>query len=65
MKAFHCYSPPERQVKCAQLFASVTAYEVFYKVDVEDEKASGSEEVRLSRGISSKIYRLGQYISSQ
>ena len=47
MKAFHCYSPPERQVKCAQLFASVTAYEVFYKVDVEDEneKASAEEEV--------------------
>ena len=58
MKAFHCYSPPERQVKCAQLFASVTAYEVFYKVDVEDEneKASAEEEVGLSHVIFSIIY---------
>ena len=45
MKAFHCYSPEERQSKCVTLFASLTTYEVFYKMPSDDEQDSDSDEV--------------------
>ena len=32
MKTFHCYKPEERQSKLVPLVASLTTYDVFYKV---------------------------------
>lgn len=47
LKAFHCYTPVERQMKCVQLIASLTTYEVFYGSTEdadEDEKRESTEK---------------------
>ena len=43
MKTFHCRKPEERQSKIVPLIASMTTYEVFYKVPDNDEKSDNEE----------------------
>ena len=46
MKTFHCYKPVERQSKVVPLVASLTTYEVFYKVkDNVSDDSSDSDNV--------------------
>ncbi|XP_013404032.1 nucleolar protein 9 [Lingula anatina] len=44
MKAFHCYSPVERQMKFMSLVTSLTTYEVFFKIEGSDEQDNPQEE---------------------
>ncbi|XP_043844804.1 nucleolar protein 9 isoform X3 [Dromiciops gliroides] len=38
--AFHCAEPPSRQVACVPLFGSLTAYEVYYGLEEEEDAPS-------------------------
>ncbi|XP_072479681.1 nucleolar protein 9 [Notamacropus eugenii] len=40
LEAFHCAEPPSRHVACVPLFGSLTAYEVYYGVEEEEEVPS-------------------------
>ncbi|XP_043844805.1 nucleolar protein 9 isoform X4 [Dromiciops gliroides] len=40
LEAFHCAEPPSRQVACVPLFGSLTAYEVYYGLEEEEDAPS-------------------------
>ena len=42
LKAFHCYKPAERQIKCVPLFAALATHEVYYK-DAEAETTEDAD----------------------
>ena len=44
MKTFHCYKPEERQSKLVPLIASLTTYDVFYKISEDDDKEDDKDD---------------------
>uniref|UniRef100_K7E008 NOP9 nucleolar protein n=1 Tax=Monodelphis domestica TaxID=13616 RepID=K7E008_MONDO len=40
LEAFHCAEPPSRQVACVPLFGTLTAYEVYYGLELEEDVPS-------------------------
>jgi hypothetical protein len=42
-KAFHCYKPVDRQLKLVPLLATLSTYEIFYKVAEDGSQDDDSE----------------------
>ncbi|XP_044521132.1 nucleolar protein 9 [Gracilinanus agilis] len=40
LEAFHCAEPPSRQMACVPLFGTLTAYEVYYGLELEEDVPS-------------------------
>ncbi|XP_007947422.1 nucleolar protein 9 [Orycteropus afer afer] len=48
LKAFHCAEPSSRQVACVPLFATLTAYEVYYGLVEEEEAVPAEHQVEMA-----------------
>ncbi|KAM8920911.1 nucleolar protein 9 [Pelodytes ibericus] len=46
MEAFHCAAPPSRQVACVPLFLSLLTYEIYYKIEEDNEEVPSEHQVR-------------------
>ncbi|VTJ66275.1 Hypothetical predicted protein [Marmota monax] len=46
LEAFHCAEPSSRQVACVPLFATLTAYEVYYELTEEEGVVPAEHQVR-------------------
>uniref|UniRef100_A0A8C9MCT7 NOP9 nucleolar protein n=1 Tax=Panthera tigris altaica TaxID=74533 RepID=A0A8C9MCT7_PANTA len=47
LEAFHCAEPPSRQVACVPLFATLTAYEVYYRLAEEEGAVPAEHQVEM------------------
>ncbi|XP_063803028.1 nucleolar protein 9 [Pseudophryne corroboree] len=47
MEAFHCAAPVSRRVACVPLFLSLLAYEVYYKIEEEEEPSEHKENAEI------------------
>ncbi|XP_073495501.1 nucleolar protein 9 isoform X2 [Phyllobates terribilis] len=43
MEAFHCAAPTSRQITCVLLFLSLLTYEIYYKIEEEEEPSEHEE----------------------
>nr|XP_020018504.1 nucleolar protein 9 [Castor canadensis] len=48
LEAFHCAEPSSRQVACVPLFATLTAYEVYYELIEEEEAVPAEHQVEMA-----------------
>ncbi|XP_046931496.1 nucleolar protein 9 isoform X2 [Lynx rufus] len=48
LEAFHCAEPPSRQVACVPLFATLTAYEVYYRLAEEEGAVPAEHQVEMA-----------------
>ncbi|XP_047717528.1 nucleolar protein 9 isoform X1 [Prionailurus viverrinus] len=48
LEAFHCAAPPSRQVACVPLFATLTAYEVYYRLAEEEGAVPAEHQVEMA-----------------
>ncbi|KAM4853904.1 nucleolar protein 9 [Thomomys bottae] len=48
LEAFHCAEPSSRQVACVPLFATLTAYEVYYELMEEEETVPSEHQVEMA-----------------
>ncbi|XP_027775802.2 nucleolar protein 9 [Marmota flaviventris] len=48
LEAFHCAEPSSRQVACVPLFATLTAYEVYYELTEEEGAVPAEHQVEIA-----------------
>uniref|UniRef100_A0A8C9QN45 NOP9 nucleolar protein n=1 Tax=Spermophilus dauricus TaxID=99837 RepID=A0A8C9QN45_SPEDA len=48
LEAFHCAEPSSRQVACVPLFATLTAYEVYYELTEEEGAVPSEHQVEIA-----------------